>query len=315
MIRQLALAGIGLAAIMAATGPGSATAQVKPAPWAQLQPDLPFKTSQEQFDAYKAQAHGGTHFTIDKAPDWRGLWTRDAGGPYFFNFDPAGGPDTTMPDGYGRVTAALTPVGKAALDKRQNDVRHGIEFDYLSLCLPAGYPRIMTEPFLREWIVTPEETWMITEQQSEVRRIYTDGRGHPPEDEAYPLFEGDSIGFWDGDTLVVHTNHVKTGYYQRGQPNYSLETSTVERIRKISPDVIEDRMTVYDPVNLAKPWNVLQHYTRVIDPPIPELRINMWSCEENNNVVPTADNASTFILPGEKGYKDPNTRIEGPAAH
>jgi hypothetical protein len=158
-------------------------------------------------------------------------------------------------------------------------------------------------------VVRPEEVWWINEQQSEVRRIYTDGRGHVPEDEAYSTWTGDSIGFWDGDTLVVHTINNKEGQYNRGQPDYSDKVSTVEKIRKVSADVIEDDITVYDPLSLAEPWHVVNRFVRV---KTANLRINMWSCEENNNVVKTQDGTTQFILKGETGYKDPNSLITGP---
>ena len=151
---------------------------------------------------------------------------------------------------------------------------------------------------------------MVTEQQSEVRRIYTDGRGHVPEDEAYPLWEGDSIGFWDGDTLVVHTINNKEGQYNRGQPDYSERVSVVERIRKVNANTIEDDITVYDPLSLVEPWHVVNRFGRVTTP---NLRINMWSCEENNNVVKTSD-GTQFILKGEQGYRDPSKLISGPDA-
>jgi len=290
--------------------PGVGLAQSASPIWAKLQPVVPYKSSEEQYAAYRAQAKPATN----PLPDWSGIWTRDAGGPPF-NFDPAGGEETSLPGhAYGRVTAQITPQNKATLDKRMADIRRGIEWDYLSYCLPAGFPRLLTEPFLREFIVTPKETWWINEQQSEVRRIHTDGRGHVPEEEAFPLWEGDSIGFWDGDTLVVHTTHLKPGFYQRGQPDYSDKTSTVERVRKIDADTIEDLVTVYDPVGLVKPWTVLQHYVRVQNPKEPELRIDMWSCEENNNVVKDQTGATNFVLPGEEGYKDPSTRLKQPAA-
>jgi hypothetical protein len=145
---------------------------------------------------------------------------------------------------------------------------------------------------------------LLTEQNAEIRRIYTDGRGHIPEDEAYPLWEGDSIGFWNGDTLIVHTNNVKEGMWQRLEPDHSDQLTTVEEIRKISPTQIEVLMTIYDPVSLVKPWRVRHIWTKVTDPP--GLRINHWSCAENNNVVKTDTGGSDFVLPGEKGYKDPN---------
>jgi hypothetical protein len=264
-----------------------------------------YASSQAQFDAIKA-ANGDAK--PDKVPDWSGVWTRNFEKPPFFAFGNGAVSDPTLTPEYGQSTAQLTPEYQAKFEKKKADLRKGIEWDQLSDCLPAGFPRWLTEPFLREFITTPSQTWLITEQQSEVRRVYTDGRGHVPADEAYPLWEGDSIGFWSGDTLVVHTTNLKPGQYQRGQPDYSDQTTTVEMIRRISPTVIEDKITIYDPKSLTKPYRAVFTYDKVNEP----LRINMWSCNENNNVVKTATGASDFVLPGEPGYKDPNTVGQAP---
>lgn len=257
-----------------------------------------YKQSEQHFLELKQKARGGTKLTWDKLPDWTGIWTRQGG----TRFDPK------VPN-YDPTTAKLTAEYKAKFEKKIADHNKGIEWDSLSYCLPAGFPRWLTEPFLREFIVRPEEVWWITEQQSEVRRIYTDGRGHVPEAEAYPLWEGDSIGFWDGDTLVVHTISNKEGQYNRGQPDYSEKVSVVEKIRKVDANTIEDDITVYDPLSLVEPWHVASRFVRVSTP---NLRINMWSCEENNNVVKTSDGGTSLILKGEKGYKDPDQLITGP---
>jgi hypothetical protein len=263
-----------------------------------------YKTSWDHFLALKAKAKGGTRRSFASLPDWTGIWERDRreqGWPYPFDLDdPADGPPS----------APMTPEYRAKYEKKMADFAKGIEWDNLSYCLPAGFPRWLTEPRPREFILRPEQVWLSTEQQSEFRRVYTDGRGHVAEDEAYPLWEGDSIGFWDGAILVVHTNNLKEGQYQRQQPDYSDQVTTVEEIRKVGPDRIEDRITVYDPVGLTRPWTTIQSYHRVTD--TPSLRINMWSCSENNNVVKTADGASTFILPGEPGYKDPEAIAKAP---
>jgi len=257
-----------------------------------------YKQSEQHFLELKQKANGGTRMTWDKLPDWTGIWTRLDG----TRFDPK------VPN-YAPTTAKLTPEYQAKLEKKLADHNKGIEWDSLSYCLPAGFPRWLTEPFLREFIVRPEEVWMINEQQSETRRIYADGRGHVPEDEAYPLWTGDSVGFWDGDTLVVHTINNKEGQYNRGQPDYSDKVSVVERIRKIDANTIEDDVTVYDPLSLVEPWHVVNRFGRVTTP---NLRVNMWSCEENNNVIQTPDGATQFILKGESGYKDPDKLITGP---
>jgi hypothetical protein len=257
----------------------------------------------------KAEAKGGTEYTktsYGNMPDWSGVWTRDFSAGLKFDSKQTGN-GFNVP--LGPITAELTPRYKAAYEQKLREVAAGNEWDQLSDCLPSGYPRWLTEPFLREFIVTPSETWWINEQQSEARRIYTDGRGHIPEDAAQPLWTGDSIGFWDGQTLVVHTIRVTHGQYQRSQPDYSTQTSTVERIRMVDPNTMEDEVTVWDPKGLRKPWHVVFRFTRVTSP---GARIDMWSCDANNNVVRTATGGSQFILKGETAtvvhkYKDPDT--------
>ena len=274
---------------------------------APLPPVGTYATSDEHYDALKKAASGGQKLAWDKLPDWSGIWTRKMEGPVFA-FDPHVKPVAAMGPLYGDHTADLTPEYKAKLDKKIAEVAKGVEWDPLSNCLPAGHPRWLTEPFLKEIVITPNETWWINEQQSEVRRIYTDDRGHVPADEAYPMWEGDSVGFWNNGVLTVHTNSLKAGQYQRGQPDYSDQTTTVEQIRMVNKDLMEDRITVYDPPSLKKPWTVTIRFERVTTP---NLRIAMWSCNENNNVVQTADGNSDFILPGEKGYKDPSNLSAG----
>lgn len=267
---------------------------------------------QESYKAYlkmKADAHGGTVYSragYEKMPDWSGVWSREpSAGLKFDTRQKSNGPGQPL----GPITAELTPRYQAAYEEKLRQVAGGNEWDQLSDCLPAGYPRWLTEPFLREFIVTPSETWWINEQQSEARRIYTDNRGHIPQDEAQALWTGDSIGFWDGQTLVVHTIRVTHGQYQRSQPDYSTQTSTLERIRLADPNTIEDDVTVWDPKGLRKPWHVMMRYVRVTTP---GSRIDMWSCDSNNNVVRTATGGSQFILKGEnitikRDYKDPDT--------
>jgi len=266
---------------------------------------------QESYRAYlkmKAAAHGGIQYTrasYGQMPDWSGVWSRDPAEGVKFDAKQSG--NVFAPDG--PVTADLTPRYRAAFEEKLRQVKAGNEWDQLSDCLPAGYPRWLVEPFLREFIVTPSESWLLTEQQSEARRIYTDGRGHVPDDAAQPLWDGDSIGFWDGQTLVIHTIRLTHGEYQRLQPDYSYQTSTLERLRMVDPNTIEDDVTVWDPKGLRTPWHVVVHYKRGTTP---GSRIDMWSCDSNNNVVRTPSGGSQQLLRGEtvtiqRAYKDPDT--------
>ena len=260
-----------------------------------------YKSAQAQYAALKAQAKGG-RLTAAQLPDWSGIWGLDGGA---FNFDPSLARDATH---YG----PLAPDNQKFYDKSLADAENGKEWDNLSYCLPSGFPRWISEGFLRDFAVTPEKVLLTNEQQSEVRRIYTDGRGHRPDDEAQPLWEGDSVGFWigsgDSAKLVIWTNNLKSGVYHRNGPRYSDKAETIEVMQKVDATHIKVDLTIYDPVDLTRPWTVHRGYKKDA---LPNGRIDLWSCEENNNVVKKADGGSDFLLPGEKGYKDP-TAIAAP---
>ena len=82
----------------------------------------------------------------------------------------------------------LKPAAAAVLKEGVELAAKGIEYDEnLSQCGPPGFPRWLVIPFLREFIVRPEETWLTSETVNNVRRIYTDGRSHPPLKSGIPL--------------------------------------------------------------------------------------------------------------------------------
>jgi hypothetical protein len=244
------------------------------------------KTAWELYLALKETAKGGQKLAAASLPDWSGVYTR-APVPGF-SFDPDQPPD-------GLPTAKLTPEFRAKMIKRIEDAKRGIEWDPISTCSPPGHPRWLTEPFLREFIVTPDQTWLINEMVNDVRRIYTDGRDHVAETDRYPLYDGDSIGFWDGDRLVIHTNQLKAGIYQRSQPDYTDQVETVEIWHKKDDKTLTADVWVYDPPALEEPWYTKQSYVKVDDNG-KTLRIRYWNCgeNENNSVVQTKEGATEF---------------------
>ena len=237
------------------------------------------KTASDLYAALKEQARGGQRLSYSRLPDWTGVYTRARGG---ITYDPDQKPGAPP-------TANLTPEFQARLQKRIADADRGIEWDPISTCAPPGHPRWLTEPFLKEFIVTPDQTWLINEMVNDIRRIYTDGRGHVPEDDRYPLYNGDSIGFWEGDRLVIHTNQLTEGMYQRRNPDYTNQVETVEIWERTKDDLIEVDVWVYDPPALVEPWYTKQSYAKLADPD-KSLRIRYWHCGENeNNAVTQTD--------------------------
>lgn len=260
------------------------------------------RTALELYQALKLEAGGGSTLTPATMPDWSGVYSRPA--DKGFTFDP------DLPAGV-LTTAKLTPAFQKRLEKRVADVKRGIEWDPISTCAPPGHPRWLTEPFLREFVPTPNQTWLINEMVNDIRRVYTDGREHTPEADRIPLYNGDSIGFWDGDRLVVHTNSLMAGIYQRSNPDYTENVETVEIWRKTDPNTMVADVWVYDPPALVEPWHVRQVYAKLSDPG-KELRIGYWNCAENanNNVFQTPDGTTQF-----KGFTfDPNGPATAPAA-
>lgn len=241
------------------------------------------KTASDLYAALKTAAGGGKPAPYSQLPDWSGLWTAGSGGSFF---DP----------GPGGIAPRLTPSAAATVKQGAELLSKGVEYDEnLSQCGPPGYPRWLVIPFLREFIVRPEQTWLTSETVNNVRRIYTDGRAHPPEAERFPLYYGDSIGFWDGQKLVIHTNQLMSRSMGRNQPTQSEAMETVEIWQKVNPSTIETDVWIYDPAIYTEPWYFKRRYTQVPNPD-KSLRLNYWSCNENpnNDVFKTPDGSTNY---------------------
>jgi ATP-dependent DNA helicase DinG len=107
--------------------------------------------------------------------------------------------------------------------------------------------------------ITPEET-LILNMYREVRHIYTDGRPLAPEADRWVTTWGESIGHWEGDTLVIETVGVRypPDFFQLAPP-LSEKARYMERIRRTGPDTMEAEVTIEDPETLIEPspfdWN------------------------------------------------------------
>jgi hypothetical protein len=120
-------------------------------------------------------------------------------------------------------------------------------------CQPPGVPRIMLIPFPMQVIQIPGEVIMLFEYDHYIRHIYLNRREHPKELDL--TWMGDSIGWWEGDTLVVDTAGLndKTWLDQVGHP-HSDALHVVERIRRIDRDTLQDDLTIDDPKAYKKSW-------------------------------------------------------------
>jgi hypothetical protein len=125
--------------------------------------------------------------------------------------------------------------------------------DPISDCLPPGMPRIFLIPFPMQIVQFPDEVVILFEYDHFVLHIYTDRREHPKNID--PTWMGDSIGKWEGDTLVVDTVGLtdKSWLDQVGHP-HSDALHVVERIRRVDHGTLQDDFTIDDPKAYTRPW-------------------------------------------------------------
>ena len=193
----------------------------------------------------------GHYAELDSLPDWGGIW--------FVKFSrPAPGspppPQPKLKADYAEKRAAWLAAVKA------ND---GVVPRARSNCSPPGMPRIMRLPqYPYEFIFAPGRVTINQEAWMQTRTIWTDGRGHDPDHD--PGFMGDSIGHWEGDTLVVDTVGI-SGELELdiGFP-HSDALHLVERIHldPDDPDVLVNEMWMEDPEALAEPYTETARYRR-----------------------------------------------------
>ena len=145
-------------------------------------------------------------------------------------------------------------------------------------CFPPGVPRVYMHPFPFQFIQTRNEVVMLFEVDSLRREIYTDGKPH--DESLLPLWMGDSIGHWEGETLVVDTVNFndKTWLDRVGHP-HSDQLHVIERFQRTAHDHLVDDITIDDPKAYTKPWTARL-----------EFKLQPWKlteqfCEDGENFV------------------------------
>jgi hypothetical protein len=237
-------------------------------------------------------------------PDWSGVWAM-VGGTVF---------DRATASGEGgalsRGLREKPPYNAEweAIYQRNLKLRDANQLpDPINTCgTPAGFPRVMNLPDMYEFVVRPEQVWILTENGPNVLRIYTDGRPHPGPDDRWPTYTGDSVGKWEGDTLVFTTLSTKHSKWPTEGDTVLDRTGLVlsdaahvtTRLRRVDANTMEARMVIEDKKALTGPWNVTKTYRK--QPP--GTRVYDYGCAENNRNPVDSSTGKTLIL-GPEGEK------------
>ena len=155
---------------------------------------------------------------------------------------------------------------------------HRGEDDPTARCLPPGVPRALGAPFPIEILQDAASVTILYEYMHLIRRVPTDGRGHAEDPDA--TFMGDSIGRWEGDTLVVDTVafNDRTWLDTVGH-QHSDALHVVERYRRTGADAMAYEVTIDDPRTYTHAWSASRTLTRHADWTLKE-----YVCEENNKI-------------------------------
>jgi hypothetical protein len=185
----------------------------------------------------------------------------------------------------------LMPWVKDFMKKDIDEVLAGkTAFTAQSSCMPGGVPMFMglggPNPIV--FLQTPKEVWIIFWSEHQVRRIYLNvpHSAHPK-----PSWYGESVGHYEGDTLVVDTigQNDKT-FVDIYRTPHTDKLHVVERWRMIDGGkMMESVFTVEDPGAFYKPWTAMRRYRRAAQEP------DEAPCAENNSAnlfdyhIPKAD--------------------------
>jgi hypothetical protein len=190
--------------------------------------------------------------TNNDKPDLQGFYESKAGGANQALERPGAPPEKRLivdpPDG------KLPTQPWAALEKESRNLSERGYDDPTAHCFPQGVPRAMYVPQGVELIQTPDYVVFLFERMA-WRIVPLNARPHLPD--TMRLWQGDSVGHWEGDTLVVDTTNMngKTWLGEGGEV-MSYAEHVLERFTPAGPNTLKYEATMTDPVVYTRPWTI-----------------------------------------------------------
>jgi hypothetical protein len=194
--------------------------------------------------------------TADGHPDLSGVWWRgsDIGGR------PAGGaPAGARGGARGAQPPSFTSLYQPSAAEKAKTL--GDKDDPSLRCIPVSFGTLNVSLFsvgaVGQIVQTPKFVVMLTETYHGFKIVPTDGRPH--RDDVPPSYRGDSVGHWEGDTLVVDSTNFSDVSWMFAEGRVSFHSDAlhiVERYRRVDANTLEIEATVEDPKVLTGPWTV-----------------------------------------------------------
>ena len=224
---------------------------------------------------------GVSYYGDPGVPDISGLWLGTITGVPGVSFGPNRGPADGRPPSYWTPwPLPYTAKYQAIYEERVARARQGQQLgDIGAKCLPFGLPKMLVSKVYPDEVVqTPGEVTIFVNNTFPIV-IWTDGRGHPKG--LTPSYNGHSIGYWAGDTLVVDTVGIvgETELDSQRDP-HSSDIHLRWTLQKVTGDVLHMHLTMVDPAAFTEPVATTNIWHRKTDPRWKVL--DDASCFENN---------------------------------
>ena len=261
----------------------------------------PYQTAEEHYNALmgEARAAGGpTIHTRESLPNWDGWYNRGARDEQWV---------------YGRnlqtatMISLLTPeYQKRMVQENYHEAVSNAPWWQSSFCYPEGYWRWWSEFSLGgpiEVMVTPTQVQLLSGIADNFLRKVLIGREHVQD--GVPQWWGETVGFWNGDTLIAYTSNVQGWKLSHSMPEYSNRFESIE-IFTPSPDgngLVVDA-TFYDSEAFRRPLHAVTPWVLVAPPDDAEERFTYKECRVQSTIVVGSDGRPTQLLPGDDGYVD-----------
>jgi hypothetical protein len=158
-----------------------------------------------------------------------------------------------VPPGVGVVEAGEIPYKPEALAKKKQNQQDWLNRDPEIKCYLPGVPRATYMPYPFQIVQSASAITFVYEYAGAVRNIYLKDPGPAPADS----WMGQSVGHWEGDTLVVDVKALNDqSWFDRAGNYHSDQLHVVERYTRSSPDVISYEATIEDSMVFTRPWKI-----------------------------------------------------------
>lgn len=259
----------------------------------------PYRTAAEHYAALlaKAKGKGGpTKHTRATLPNWDGWYRR-------------GGRERQWTYGRNLQTATmlklLTPEYQTRMVQQNyhETVSNAPQWN-AAFCYPEGLMRWWAEAAIAEIevMMTPTQVQFLAGVADNFLRKVLIGQQHAQQ---VPQWYGETVGFWDGDTLVAWTANVQAWTMSHSMFEYSDKLEIIEIFRP-NPDgsglLVE--ATFYDPEAFVQPLHIVTPWIKTREPDDPEARYTFVECRVMSQIVNDEHGRPTQLLPGDPGYID-----------